>query len=220
MSWTFSLRPDEPVLLRWHRLFDELLANGPISLATPGGILADFLDVVGKAGDPVALIAGKPTSHIEQWRTNCAMTQHAAMVWCGREMKPDVNGESIYQYVELACGDARWIDNDGTNRPVGPAIFYVSPSARLPFDHVGAFMTPIDADAGHWNTAEGGGGDGTKIGRNDRVLTSPDSYGRHIAGWWEILDLLPPSADSAPENVTDNAGPDTVPAAAPGTGDE
>ncbi len=198
MSWSFSLRPDESALSRWHRLFDELLSDGPIGLTLgPPGRLADFLDVVGKPGDPVALIAGKPVQHIEAWRTNCAMTQHAAQVWCGRPMDPDVNGESIGQYVGLSKGDARWVENDGKSRPVGPAIFYVNPSARLPFDHVGAFGTPIDADAGHWNTYEGGGGDGTKIGKNDRTLSQPDSYGRHIAGWWEILDLLSASSDSA-----------------------
>jgi len=191
MPWTFSLKPDEPVLSRWHRLFDELLSDGPIHDDGPTGRLADFLNVVGREGDPVGIIAGKPTNHVEGWRTNCAMTQHAAMVHCGRSMRSDVNAEPIQggpnTYLELAVGDARWVPNNGMNRPVGPAIAYVT----APFEHVFAFGTPIDAAAGYWISYEGGGGDGTKIGKSDRIL----SHG-HIAGWWEILDLLPASSET------------------------
>jgi hypothetical protein len=219
--WTFSLKPDESVLARWYRLFDELLTTpAGVDVNHPPGVLADFLNVVGRPGDPVAIIAGKPTSHIEQWRTNCAMTQHAAMVHCGHAMKPDVNGETIFQYLELSRGDDRWVENDGKNRPVGPAIFYVSPSPTFVFDHVGAFGPAIDAAAGHYSTAEGGGGDGTHIGKSDRVLSQPDRFGRHIAGWWEIADQLPPSAESVHDHARDTDVAPPMPTSGNGAADE
>jgi hypothetical protein len=196
MTWSFSQRPDESVLARWHRLFDELLANGAIDKSSPGDILAAFLNVSGRAGDPVALIGGKPTNDVHLWTTNCAMTQHAAMVHCGHEMRPMVNAEPIQgginSYLELARGDTRWVENDGIARPMGPCIFYVLPSARLPYEHVGAFGVELARNV-DYVTYEGGGGDGTRIAKSERTLSQPDSYGRHIGGWWEIGDLLPES---------------------------
>lgn len=211
MKWTFTRRAGESKLDAWYRLFDELLADGPISIGTRADRLAAFLDIVSTIGLAIAIIAGVPVDHVETWRTNCAMTMHAAMVWMGRQLRPYVNAEPIQggekSYLELARNGEHWVENDGKNEPRGPCVFYVTPSKILPYEHVGAFGRPKGPR--HYETYEGGGGDGTRIGKSDRMLDSLDSYGRRIAGWWEIEDLL---ADSAPaERAYDAAPPETAP---------
>jgi hypothetical protein len=213
-AWSFELRVGEGKCDRWWRLFDELLAAGFISISVRGEILAAFLDVVSAEGEPIAFIAGKPVTHVESWRTNCAMTQHAAMVWCKRKLRPYVNAEPIqggeHSYIELAKGDRYWRPNDGILVPNGPAIFYVEPSAHLAFEHVGAFGRQVDTRT--YATYEGGGGDGTRIGKSTRVLDQPDTWGRHLTGWWEIDELLPASADLASgEVVRDAVPPESAP---------
>jgi hypothetical protein len=205
-QWSFAAKPGEPVAERWWRLFVELLAAGPISDRVRGERLRAFLNVV---SSPVGWIQGKPVTDVSSWLSNCAMTMHAAQVWCGRQaMAAYVNGESIFSYVELRQNDVRWRKNDGTVRPLGPAIFYVGPSHTFRFDHVGAFgpeSVQRPPGSGWYVTAEGGGGDGTTIQYGSRSLSDTDAYGRAIAGWWEIEDLLP---DSAPAEIVGD--PDTA----------
>lgn len=194
VAFTFSFLSDESVFDRWVRLYEELLSSGPISHTTTPVRLSSFLDVISTTGQPVGHIGGAAVNDVSRWATNCAMTQHAGQVWCGRMgMRPYVNGEAITQYIELTKGGPRWVQNDGVAVPKGPAIFYVNPSARLGFDHVGAFGRPSTASPRVFDSYEGGGGDGTRIVKSSRHLDGPDSYGRLIAGWWEIDDLFPVS---------------------------
>lgn len=192
-DWTFDVRAGEPVLDRWIRCFEELLSLGAISITVHAERLRAFLDVISTPGQPVAYIGGHPVSDIATWRTNCAMTQHAAMAWCKRQgMHPFNNGEAITGdkgYLELTKGDVYWVANDGKASPQGPCVFSVAPSARLPYDHVGAFGPLVSGRV--YKTYEGGGGDGTHIGASTRDLDKLDSYGRRIDGWWEISPLLP-----------------------------
>lgn len=226
-AFVFVLLANEELLDRWIRLYEELLADGPISDSQDAPRLRAFLDVASTPGQPIGFIGGKPVADVSLWRTNCAMAMHAGMVWCGRLLKPDVNGEPICGirgvdggYLELAVGDANWVPNDGNNVPKGPAIFLVNASAALPYQHVGAFGKAIGDR--HYASYEGGGVDGTHIGKNDRYLDRADSYGRRIPGWWEIASRLPPSpieASAPGSNTVIEDAPATLPTGMQPAGD-
>lgn len=200
MIFTFDRCAGASKVDEWCRLYDELLDGiDYISFTHNGDRLASFLDVRSDPSLPIGTIAGRSVDHVESWHTNCAMTQHAGMIWVKRQMKPYVNGEPITAYIELVKNNELWVPNDGTNEPEGKAcIFYVDPSVHLAFDHVGAFGRKLGPR--HYQSYEGGGGDGTKIAKNDRLLDGTDSYGRRIPGWW-VIDSKIPDLDAFVEHV-------------------
>lgn len=212
--FTFQRQAGAAKIDEWVRLYESLLADVDyISIGHNGDRLKSFLDVISQPGQPVGLIGGTAVNDVASWRTNCAMTQHAAMVWMGRVLRPYINAQPIQNsqgnsYLELAKGDRYWVTNDGVAVPTGICIFYLEPSRVLPFEHVGAFGLPLGPR--HYRTYEGGGGDGTKIGKNDRFLDSTDSYSRHMSGWWQVDGLVPDFDAASGDNVTDNPGDEVI----------
>lgn len=210
MIFTFSRQAGASKFDEWCRLYNELLDPVDfISHSHNGDRLASLLDVSSDPTLPVGYIGGKAVNDVSAWATNCAELQHAAMVWMKRDMKPYVNGEPISSYIELVKGDAIWVPNDGTNEPDDKAcVFYVDPSTTFKYDHVGAFG--IKLGPRHYASYEGGGGDGTRVGKSDRLLDVADRFGRRIPGWW-VIDSLIPDFDVFVENDTPNDGDDVAP---------
>jgi peptidoglycan hydrolase-like protein with peptidoglycan-binding domain len=209
MIFTFAIQADEDPSDRYIRCLEELLADRPngISDTVEKDRLASFLNISTDPSHVVGIINGKPVTSVAFWKTNCAMTQHAALAWCGRVERPYINGEPIAGYVDLKEGDAYWVDNDGKNVPNGPVLAYVMPSVGLNFDHLAGLGKQLPD--GSYESYEGGGGDGTHIGKSTRFLDRPDRFGRKIKGWWVIRPLLPDSPSSAPE-TEEHPADDTI----------
>lgn len=187
---------------RMVRCMKQVLFHGPLSFETTPEELAAFVNL---PTVPVGYSQDKKLTFnsISSWKTNCAVAVRAAQGRCGRVMQPARNAQSIFQYIECAKQDRAWVPNNGINKPLPGDWFYVEPSRRLGYDHVGIFGPELALMV--YETYEGGGGSGTRIAQGTRHLAGPDTYGRLISGWWRADVVLP--ASPIADDFTEFSGP-------------
>lgn len=200
--FTFLHQVGELAGTRIVRCNRQILANGPIGNKQQGqlyryfvscGLVPALLDAKGRAADIGAI------------RTSCAVYVGAVLYWCGSpdraRLRPGYIGWPMaYGWLgSLACPpygrhDA-WIEWTGNETPEPGAVFFIEHRGTNN-NHVGFFLSELEP--GVWETAEGGGGDGTECAIRRRVLTDFDDetlwdfdpkLRRELRGWWQPSGL-------------------------------
>jgi hypothetical protein len=97
---------------------------------------------------------------------------------------------------ELSPRHKAWVPYKSGSKPVPGAVFYIESPANPNNNHVGIFLA--ENPDGTWDTAEGGGGDGTRCGYGARKIERNQS-GRKLIGWFdpELIDFERKATDPA-----------------------
>jgi len=175
------------------------------------GVRSTFYASFVNAGrNPAGMIGSTPVVSIASWRTSCAITQQANMIWGGRAgVGPAINASGIYIYLGLDERSLIWLPNDGKLLVQGADIAYW---ANTGSDGHVEMVRRVRTD-GWVETAGGGGGpDGTGCSLRLRAPGCLDPYGRRFHGVWRIAiaPFLPPSPDAATGEIVRDAAPDSV----------
>lgn len=188
--FTFLWQEQESPGLRIVRCCESVLANGPIGDKEQGGLYRYFVG----CGDPKHAVKGG--GDIGTIRTSCAVFAGAVLYWCGspdREiLRPGVAGWPMFGgwLGSLSKRHPAWVHWTGAEQPEQGSLFFIEhPGTNN--NHVGFLLR--ETEPGKWETAEGGGGDGTRCKISERVLTDFDNstiydfdprLKRKLQGWF------------------------------------
>lgn len=107
---------------------------------------------------------------------------------------------------ELTEQHPAWVRADAGVPPVVGAIFFVQSPSHPNNCHTGILLTETTPNL--WDSAEGGGGDGTKCGLNlgsagRHIGSDFDHWGRVLIGWWDpaLIERIHADTDPPPEPV-------------------
>jgi hypothetical protein len=159
------------------------LSLGPIGDQQHGDYYRSFVS----CGFKPALKAPFGSSDIGKVRTSCAVFVRAVLHWAGRSVTRlgEVGQGIMGGWLEgLSYSSEAWADY-GKRDPAPGDVGYLAYSKRSSGSesHVMVFLR--EKSPGIWETAEGGGGDGTTCRISERTIGPKfDKYGRVLIGTW------------------------------------
>lgn len=198
MNW-FKFETSEPVRDRIVRCCTAALAAGPMGERERGEFYAKFINC---GMEPAGFVGKAPVKSIASWRTSCALFARAVMYWCGKPTKAAVNGAGVFQYLgDLSYQHPAWVRNEGGKLPNPGDVFYIADNLASNNNHVGIFLAHMGD--GVFQTAEGGGGDGTRCSFGKRTISNVvkfDRFNRKLLGWFDCEKLgMPFESAAVPE---------------------
>ncbi len=202
-NFTFELRPGEDIPARIVRCCHEALDAGPMGESARHD---DYKAFIG-GGQEVDDAAAEALTHV---RTSCAMFVRAVHLWCGlAPTGPYVPGTPMFVSMGVPHGfsEPGFVSISSGTPPSPGWCFYMAPDATSNAGHTGLFLA--DQGNGLWDTAEGGGGDGTLCRLKQRTIAGDhfaDDAARQVFGWFDCTQIGLPAS---PVDTGTPAGDDT-----------
>lgn len=202
-AFAFAIQCGEAIGDRIVRCCRAALADGPMGERDRHDFYRGFI----AAGQESSDQAAEALTHV---RTSCAMFVRAVRLWCGAPATGHyVPGTGMFVSMgKVGFLHPAWVKQSDGGTPNPGDYFYIAPS-QAPSDthgHTGIILA-VNED-GSWDTAEGGGGDGTLCQLRQRTLAGNHfaDDGRTLWGWFDCTKVgLPESPACTDEAATPDA---------------
>jgi hypothetical protein len=183
-SFTFSMQCGESINDRVVRCCREALQRGPMGEKDRHDFYRNFIS----AGQEESDAAAERLTHV---RTSCAMFVRAVRIFCGATPPgPYKPGTGMFVSMgNVSFQHPAFVPLRGDATPNRGDYFYISSTKASNDGHTGIFLS--QDDDGSWQTAEGGGGDGTvcKFGRRQIVGDRFNNDRRTLWGWFDCTKV-------------------------------
>lgn len=183
-EFRFYLQDDEDVRDRVVRCCREAVGEEPLGQKARPTVYRDFIS----CGQEKTQAAAQALTAV---KTSCAMFVRAVRHWCGGAAQgPYKPGTGMFVSMGgVSETHPAWVANDGEVQPQPGDYFYMASTGKD--GHTGIFLE--DLGDGEWQTAEGGGGDGTLCRINQRKIVGKkfnnDPLNRPLRGWFDCTQV-------------------------------
>jgi hypothetical protein len=195
-TFNFGLNCGEAIGARIVRCCQTALADGSMGESNRHDFYKVFISCNQETSDARA----EALTHV---RTSCAMFVRAVRTWCGQTAPgPYMPGTGMFVSMgNVSFQHPAFVRNDGSgNTAPNPGdYFYIASSQSSNDGHTGIFIAANED--GSWQTAEGGGGDGTLCQFGQRTITGNkfNNDGRTLWGWFDCSQVGLPDSDPCPQ---------------------
>jgi hypothetical protein len=189
-EFSFELKPGESIGDRIVRCCHEALDAGPMGQNDRHDFYRDFIACEQEESDEAA-------EALTGVRTSCAMFVRAVRHWCGAPPTGKyLPGTGMFTSMgKVGYNHPSFVACTGDNSPNPGDYFFICPDDPNK-GHTGIFLAQHSDDESVWDTAEGGGGDGTLCRIRERKITGKkfEDDDRTLRGWFDCTQVgLPES---------------------------